>query len=54
VRPYTHSSPLRGTTLNPSSPLKSSSSPLKMEVKIRMSGPTPLERQLEPWSPSSP
>lgn len=54
VRPYTHSSPLRGTTLNPSSPLKSPSSPLKMEVKIRMSGPTPLERQLEPWSPSSP
>ena len=54
VRPYTHSSPMRGTTLNPSSPLKSPSSPLKMEVKIRMSGPTPLERQLEPWSPSSP
>ena len=54
VRPCTQSSPLRGTTLNPSSPLKSPSSPLKMEVKIRMSGPTPLERQLEPWSPSSP
>jgi len=54
VRPYTHSSPMRGTTLNPLSPLMCPSSPLKVEVKIRMSGPTPLERQLEPWSPTSP